>query len=1164
MLARKLSGHFSSAARSRGGSYHASGRVRIVEASADRRRFAAIVSGTSDYMVRIEIPSRARGTVKVSCSCPYIETYGECCKHLWATLQSIDARCGARLPRGAVRLRLTLGHDELDPALTELDDESPELPEPADPSYVRPVMSGHPAPRGAARIRRLIRKRGSGGDIRPPRMGDRDDASRDEIVQPVPRRPAVFERLFGNLARAVPRAVSAEPSDPPHYVLQARRVSDGLMLHVELTRRKRLNTGSLGNHEPYRLQPESFERMALDDRQICMLLAGAGLASTNGLTAGPYGSRYYDDRYGHGAGYRYRPGYASTFGLDRAWPIPEHIRPTLIPMLARTGRVYYREGNAADPVHLTWDGEPPWELILSIESPRSARRATLRLCLERGEETLPCEKYGLLVKGEPAFLIAGGVLRPIATPGACGLMLAFPRRTLALPFSSPAELAAQLAVLPGLARIRWPDDWNIRTRDDVAPAPELALTADDEMSSEHFPVQADVLLRYAGAVTRADASGRCVVDPQSGDQFVRRPDSERAFVQRVLELDAAPADTGGGLAILPHLIPDLVDTLLREGWTVTGNGKPYRRAGRFDIQLTTGIDWFDLQGALDFDGHSLEIAHLLAGLRSGQRMVRLGDGSVGLLPAEWLRRHGVLLELGRATPEGVRFGRTQVGVVDALLQALPDASFDDGLVQARRKLTAFEGIKPVPEPRGFLGRLRDYQKEGLGWALFLREFQWGGCLADDMGLGKTVQVLALLMAARKKGKDHQPALVVVPKSTVGNWLREATRFAPALRVLDYTGSQRLAVQDKLERHDMIITTYGTLRRDVEFLAGQRFGTVVLDEAQAIKNPASQSAKCARLLQASSRLALTGTPVENHLGDLWSIFEFLNPGLLGSAESFRRSFVRPIEQQAAAELVTLKRLIRPFMLRRTKEQVAPELPERAEQLVECDLPAAQRALYNKLRDHIRAGLSRRIAAQGLARSKIHVLEGLLRLRQVACHPALVDGSRRGAESGKLEALLPMLRELIDEGHKALIFSQFTSLLAIVRGRLDAESVTYEYLDGRTRQRQSKIDRFQSDPACPLFLISLKAGGTGLNLTAADYVFILDPWWNPAVEAQAIDRTHRIGQNKKVIAYRLIARDTVESRILELQASKKQLVEALITAEGSLIRSLTREDLARLLS
>ncbi|HMA82160.1 MAG TPA: DEAD/DEAH box helicase, partial [Candidatus Binatia bacterium] len=363
-----------------------------------------------------------------------------------------------------------------------------------------------------------------------------------------------------------------------------------------------------------------------------------------------------------------------------------------------------------------------------------------------------------------------------------------------------------------------------------------------------------------------------------------------------------------------------------------------------------------------------------------------------------------------------------------------------------------------------------------------------------------------------------------------------------------------------EDFDLVLTTYGTLARDALHFKNQRFKYCVLDEAQAIKNASTLSAKAARLITAEHRLALSGTPVENHLGELWSLFEFLNPGMLGSASVFGGAGRNPDE----ATRTILARALRPFILRRTKGQVAKELPAKTEQTIYCDLEGRERRLYDELRDYYRARLLKAGTDKESGRFKFQVLEALLRLRQAACHPGLIDKERLAEPSAKIEALLAQLDQVLEENHKALVFSQFTSLLAIVRERLDGLNIPYVYLDGRTRDRQARVERFQNDPEAKLFLISLKAGGLGLNLHAAEYVYLLDPWWNPAVETQAIDRAHRIGQTRQVFAYRLIARDTVEDKVLELQRSKRDLADAIINADNSLMHNLTKEDLELLLS
>ena len=410
---------------------------------------------------------------------------------------------------------------------------------------------------------------------------------------------------------------------------------------------------------------------------------------------------------------------------------------------------------------------------------------------------------------------------------------------------------------------------------------------------------------------------------------------------------------------------------------------------------------------------------------------------------------------------------------------------------------------------------------------------------------------------------RRPSLVVAPKSLVFNWIEEAGRFTPNLKMLDYTGLDRKQHLDEFSNYDVIITTYGTLRRDILELKDKPFRFAILDESQAIKNAGSQAAKACRLISADHRLAMTGTPVENHLGELWSLFEFLNPGLLGTSAAFQRLF-KSSSADNPESLRVLSRAISPFILRRTKREVLKELPAKTEQTMHCEMPAHQRQQYDELRDYYRGHLTEQIKEKGFQKSKIHVLEALLRLRQAACHPGLLDERHRHKSSAKLDTLLEQLDRVRDEGHKALVFSQFTTLLSIVRERLDKQGIRYSYLDGRTSNRQDRVREFQEDPDCGLFLISLKAGGFGLNLTAAEYVFILDPWWNPAVEAQAVDRAHRIGQTRPVFAYRLICKDTVEERILELQKSKRDLAEAIVSANSNVIGNLTAEDLQSLLS
>ncbi|MFN9040340.1 MAG: DEAD/DEAH box helicase, partial [Planctomyces sp.] len=566
---------------------------------------------------------------------------------------------------------------------------------------------------------------------------------------------------------------------------------------------------------------------------------------------------------------------------------------------------------------------------------------------------------------------------------------------------------------------------------------------------------------------------------------------------------------------------------------------------------------------VDFEGRSVSFPELLRALERGDSTVRLDDGSLGILPEEWLEQIGMISGLGTTTEDGLRFSTSQAALLDALLASQESVEIDAGFERMRERFRNFSGLEQVEVPATFVGQLRGYQREGLSWLKFLGDFNFGGCLADDMGLGKTVQFLAMLLRRLEDVKSPPPSLVVVPRSLMFNWSSECGRFAPGLRVMEYTGLERANSRADFSRHHLILTTYGTVRRDIAVLKDIDFDYVVLDEAQTIKNPSSQIARASRLLKANFRLALSGTPIENNAGDLWSIFEFLNPGMLGRSTAFRTHIADP-DSRESREMVA--KGLRPFILRRTKKQVAAELPDRLEETIVCDMEPEQRRLYDELRLHYRDSLLGLVQEQGIAKTRMHVLEALLRLRQAACHPALL---KRGDESepyAKLDVLVPHLQELISEGHKALVFSQFTSMLSILREHLDRQGIVYEYLDGKTRDRKARVEHFQDDPACPVFLISLKAGGLGLNLTAADYVFLLDPWWNPAVEAQAIDRAHRVGQTRTVFAYRLICRDTVEEKIAELQKQKRELADAILAGDDSsnVLKDLSVEDLELLFS
>lgn len=584
------------------------------------------------------------------------------------------------------------------------------------------------------------------------------------------------------------------------------------------------------------------------------------------------------------------------------------------------------------------------------------------------------------------------------------------------------------------------------------------------------------------------------------------------------------------------------------------------------------LDEADEFGSLDDDINPMDLRGARGRLRradaravvrawaGGEEFAPLLGGGFGRIPAEFMAKHGHLVADLLAAREATAAEKDGAGKRAAILDLAELANaLDQAPPPEFDRLAAlvgdFEKIPPAQLPADLNAELRDYQRRGVDWLAFLREVQLGGLLADDMGLGKTLQTLCVLHKGRQ-------TLVVSPTSVLHNWAAEIEKFRPGLRASIYHGPTRTLSSDA----DVILTTYALLRLDIEQLGAREWDTVVLDEAQAIKNPTSKVARAAYKLRAKFKIALTGTPVENHLEDLWSQFHFLQPGLLGGRSEFSDRYVKSIAVGDEDAAKRLRRRIRPFVLRRLKSEVAKELPPRIDVVLRCELEPTERRTYDAVRAATQEQVVERLSAGA---NVLQVLEALLRLRQAACHPALLPGGRGRAQadgqpqgSSKLALLLETLEEVLEEGHKALVFSQWTSLLDLVEPILSEHSIAFNRLDGSTRDRQAVVDAFQDPAGPPVMLLSLKAGGTGLNLTAADNVFLLDPWWNPAVEDQAADRAHRIGQDKPVIVHRLIASDTVEDRILALQERKRQLAQAAV-GDAAGAHAITREELLALL-
>ncbi len=639
-------------------------------------------------------------------------------------------------------------------------------------------------------------------------------------------------------------------------------------------------------------------------------------------------------------------------------------------------------------------------------------------------------------------------------------------------------------------------------------------------------------------------------------------------------------------------------------------------AREIKLEVKEQKDWFDIKAVVTFGAYTFPFIALKENILKGKREFILPNGLVAIIPEEWFGNLAGILAFSNSDDE-IRLEKHHVGLIAELTS---DGGKYLRISDKLERIKSYGQVRDMALPLSFRGELRPYQKAGFDWFYFLKENHFGGCLADDMGLGKTIQTLALLQKEKElyaitrkmnmqegnplimpltdpsqldlfdanqtphaivadENKQQEgntipdslktfirTSLIVVPNSLVYNWYHESKKFTPNIKVLVYTGINREKNPAMFAIYDLVITTYGTVRVDIDVLKEHRFNYIILDESQSIKNPNSLSARAVKQLRSSFKLVLTGTPIENSVQELWSQFAFINPGLVGSLQSFNEHFVTPIEKgKDIHKLQQLKAVIKPFLLRRTKDQVAQDLPPKIEQVKFCNMTEEQAEAYEKVKSYFRNEILKSIQEVGLNRSQMALLQGLTKLRQIANHPKLTNPEYDG-QAGKFDEIVAMAETAKAEGHKVLIFSQFVKQLEIYRTYFNEKHWNYCYLDGSmsSEERQKAVTEFQNNNAVSFFLISLKAGGVGLNLTSADYVFIVDPWWNPAVEQQAIDRTHRIGQNKTVFTYKFITKDTVEEKILALQQRKKELAGSIITTDESFIKTIDVDEILELLS
>ncbi|MBD2713452.1 ATP-dependent helicase [Hymenobacter sp. BT646] len=707
------------------------------------------------------------------------------------------------------------------------------------------------------------------------------------------------------------------------------------------------------------------------------------------------------------------------------------------------------------------------------------------------------------------------------------------------------------------------------TRRTLADSGGVAVASAAISDHIHF----DLSFRYGDHTVHNGYDKRvCVKLEKKEDNYifhrlVRNLDREQEIIR---ELADRALEVRNGRAVLEKAtafrwLHHHADELARMGFTVhqgSTSGKDYFIGSvSVEVGITEATDWFDVRGTVRFGEFEIPFIKLRPYILQRRHEFRLPNGQIAIIPDEWFTQYLELFAFAEEQPHSLTLRKHHL----ALVSDLQNGNLATVVISRKlEKLRGFESVEDQPMPVGFRGELRPYQKAGYNWLHFVKDYHFGGCLADDMGLGKTIQTLALLLQRKESGEAGGAAsLLAMPTSLVYNWLSEAQKFTPDLRILTYTGTYRDKNVAQFADYDVVLTSYGIVRLDAELLKTYKFDYVILDESQAIKNPGSTTSHAVRGLHSRHRLILTGTPVENSTMDLWSQMSFINPGLLGTQTFFRKEFLKPIEKgKDEGRTRKLHALIKPFILRRHKAQVARELPDKIEHLSYCPMTEEQTHAYEETKSYYRNKILRNIEEHGTASTQFMLLQGLTKLRQIANHPRMADETYEH-ESGKLREVIRMIKSVVSEGHKVLVFSQFVKHLDIVRASLDERQIDYAYLDGNTRERHKVVNRFQEDEKLRVFLISLKAGGVGLNLTAADYVFILDPWWNPAVEAQAIDRAHRIGQQKTVFTYKFITKSTVEEKILALQNKKIQLVTDLITTDEAIIKSLTKEDIEELL-
>ncbi|MEX8547436.1 MAG: SNF2-related protein [Mucilaginibacter sp.] len=810
---------------------------------------------------------------------------------------------------------------------------------------------------------------------------------------------------------------------------------------------------------------------------------------------------------------------------------------------------------------------------LFFEATADERFITIKIDFKPEGEDLPAGEAKVLRSG--LILEAGGTLYLLQNPEDLLLAQNFKGGLLKFPVADKLEVVRNV-ILPLQAKypVTISSSLNYET-DSLDPQPQLLLSEFEDkflMLKPRF-LYNDILMDYDDGLEHIQQTGGSIKIIQ------RNKPEEKKLYEYLRTLHPKFATQRNNLYyFLPfaevmkgNWFLNMIQQVQEAGFPVFGlqdlkNFRYNTNTPTFDIEAGSGIDWFDLKIEIHWGDQQVPLAAVRKAILNKQEAILLDDGTLGIIPTEWLEQYGLLLKVGNEKEGRVRISKLHYSLLDELGDKLNNKDIQLEIAEKKQKLANFSEMQTYQPPSAAINvQLRPYQLAGFQWMQALDDLGWGGCLADDMGLGKTLQAITFLQFLKEKNPGSTQ-LIVCPTSLIFNWENELDKFCPDLKYHTYYGNMRSFDDAHFEQFDLILTSYGVVRLDVEHLSKFNWHYLILDESQAIKNPDAQVTKSLQLLKAKNRLILSGTPIQNNTYDLFAQFNFINPGFLGQREFFKQEFANPIDKFGDKQKAEqLRRMVYPFMLRRTKEQVATDLPDKTEMILWCSMDKAQRSIYDEYKNYYRNLLLKKIDEEGMGKSGIYVLEGLLRLRQICDHPALIKDVETVSESVKTEELMREIRENAG-GHKLLVFSQFTEMLHLLNKELEQAAIAHCYLDGSTplAKRKTEVKRFQEDESIKVFLISLKAGGVGLNLTAADYVYLVDPWWNPAAEQQAVDRTHRIGQTQKIFAYKMICKDTVEEKILQLQQKKKTLADDLINGDSSFIKKITKEDVAFLFS